>query len=39
MQKALDDPAALRYFQLMANNGQGEDGGQLMLMSIAKSYS
>ena len=39
MQKALDDPAALRYFQLMANNGQGEDGGQLMLMNIAKSYS
>jgi hypothetical protein len=39
MQKALDNPAALRYFQLMADNGQSENGGQVLLMSIAKSYS
>ena len=39
MQTALDNPAALRYFQLMANNGQSENGGQVMLMSVAKSYS
>lgn len=39
MQIAMSNPAALRYFQLMVNTGQSNDAGQVMLMSIAKSYS
>lgn len=39
MQNAPANPAALRYFQLMDNNGQNDPSGGIMLLSIAKSYS
>lgn len=39
MQYALDNPAALRYFQLMANTGQGDPSSELLLMNVARSYS
>lgn len=39
MQEAPDNPAALRYFQLMANTGRADASGQMLLMNIVKSYS
>lgn len=39
MQKAPENPAALRYFQLMANTGQDEESGHPLLMSVTRSYS
>lgn len=39
MQEAPHSPAALRYFQLMANTGQEDGSGPMMLMTVAKSYS
>ena len=39
MHEAPNHPAALRYFQLMANAGQADSSGQMMLMNIARSYS
>lgn len=39
MQKASKNPAALRYFQLMADTGQGDPSGGLLLMSVTRSYS
>lgn len=39
MQIAPKNPAALRYFQLMANTETGDPSAELLLMSIAKSYA
>ena len=39
MHEASNNPAALRYFQLMANTEQPDSSGQMMLMDLAKSYS
>ena len=39
MQKASKNPAALRYFQLMADTGQGDPSGGLLLMRVTRSYS
>ena len=39
MQSAPKSPAALRYFQLMANAENGDPSEGLMLMSVARSYS
>lgn len=38
MQEAPNNPAALKYFQLMANTGQTEPAAAMMLMTVAKSY-
>ena len=38
MQQAPYNPAALHYFQLMANPGQEDANGGMLLLSIAKSY-
>lgn len=39
MQKAPDNPAALRYFQLMVDTGENDSSAAIMLLSVAKSYS
>ncbi len=39
MQEAPQNPAALRYFQLMANTGQDDPAAAMMLMSVVRSYS
>jgi len=39
MQTAPKNPAALRYFQLMANTEHSDPSAEIMLMSVAKSYS
>jgi len=39
MQNAPTNPAALKYFQLMANTEHGDPSAGLMLLSVAKSYS
>lgn len=39
MQEAPQNPAAIRYFQLMANTGQGDPTTAMMFMSVVKSYS
>ena len=39
MQKAMESPAALQYFQLMASSEHADPSTGLMLLSLAKSYS
>jgi hypothetical protein len=39
MQKGMDNPAALQYFQLMASTEHADPSTGVMLLSIAKSYS
>jgi heme-degrading monooxygenase HmoA len=39
MQSAPENPAALRYFQLMATAENGDPSDGLILMSVARSYS
>ena len=39
MQNAMDNPAALRYFQLMVNSEHADPAANVMFLSIAKSYS
>jgi hypothetical protein len=39
MQNAPANPAALRYFQLMANAEKADASADVMLLHIAKSYS
>jgi len=39
MQTAPNNPAALRYFQLMANTGENDPSAANTLLSVAKSYS
>ncbi len=39
MQQAPRNPAALRYFQLMANTGESDPSAGLMLMGVVRSYS
>ncbi|MDQ2692474.1 MAG: hypothetical protein M3Y68_10615 [Chloroflexota bacterium] len=38
LQQAPSNPAALQYFQLMANTSQEDTNGGMILLSIAKSY-
>jgi len=39
MQHATQNPAALQYFQLMANTGESDPSAEPMLMSVVRSYS
>ena len=39
MPKAMSSPAALKYFELMVKPEDGDSSGEMLLMSIAKSYS
>jgi hypothetical protein len=39
MQNVMDHPAATRYFQFMANSETVDPAGNVMLLSIARSYS
>lgn len=38
MQTAPTNPAALRYFQLMANTGENDPSAENTLLSVTKSY-
>lgn len=39
VQNAPDNPAALKYFELMANTVHNDPSAGVMLLSVAKSYS
>lgn len=39
MQAAPQHPAAIKYFQLMANTGQNDPAAAMMFLSVVKSYS
>jgi hypothetical protein len=39
MQEAANHPAALNYFQLMANAGQNEPTADMMFLRVVKAYS
>lgn len=39
LQRAHEYPAALRYFQLMAETGQNDPGAGMMLLDIVRSYA
>jgi hypothetical protein len=39
MQSAMDNPAALQYFQLMSSSEHADPAANVMLLSIEKSYS
>ena len=39
MQHTMDNPAALKYFQLMVSDDHVDPSETVMLLSIAKSYS
>ena len=39
LQEASKNPAALNYFQLMADTGENDPTAVMMLLSVVKSYS
>jgi hypothetical protein len=39
MQEAPQNPAAISYFQMMANAGQDDPTSAMMFLSVVKSYS